>query len=112
MPDEDAPGADELAVGQRVMSVFELVAFERGRHLTGETRFLLLWFGLIFVFFSLARSKLPSYLLPLFPAASLLIARVWHDLFKAAAPNLHRGSTVVPIAAHCLHPAGKNRCDL
>jgi hypothetical protein len=33
-PRELTSGADELAVGQRVMSVFELVAFERGRHLT------------------------------------------------------------------------------
>ena len=33
-PRELTSGADELAVGQRVMSVFELVAVERGRHLT------------------------------------------------------------------------------
>jgi hypothetical protein len=33
-PREFTPGLDELAVGQRVMSVFELVSFEHGRHLT------------------------------------------------------------------------------
>lgn len=35
--------------------------------------FLLIWFGFIFVFFSLSSSKLPSYILPIFPALSLLL---------------------------------------
>lgn len=38
------------------------------------TLFLLLWSGFIFVFFSLSGSKLPSYILPIFPALALLIA--------------------------------------
>ncbi len=36
--------------------------------------FLLLWAGLIFLFFSLSGSKLASYILPMFPALALLIA--------------------------------------
>jgi hypothetical protein len=32
------PGLDALAVGQRVMTIFELVAFERERHLTLRSR--------------------------------------------------------------------------
>ena len=32
------PGVEQLAVGQRVMSIFDLVAFEPGRHLTLRTR--------------------------------------------------------------------------
>jgi hypothetical protein len=32
------PGLEQLAVGQRVMRIFELVAFERDRHLTVRTR--------------------------------------------------------------------------
>ena len=35
---------------------------------------LLVWTGVIFVFFSLSRAKLPAYILPLFPALALLIA--------------------------------------
>ncbi len=35
--------------------------------------FLLIWTGLIFVFFSLSDSKLVSYILPIFPALALLI---------------------------------------
>ena len=36
------------------------------------TLFLLLWAGFIFVFFSASGSKLPSYILPIFPALALL----------------------------------------
>ena len=37
-----------------------------------ERRFLLLWACLIFLFFSASSSKLPSYILPVFPAVALL----------------------------------------
>jgi 4-amino-4-deoxy-L-arabinose transferase-like glycosyltransferase len=37
------------------------------------TLFLLLWSGFIFIFFSASGSKLPSYILPIFPALALLI---------------------------------------
>lgn len=36
-------------------------------------RFCLVWAGFIFVFFSLSGSKLPSYILPLFPALALVL---------------------------------------
>jgi len=36
--------------------------------------FLGIWFIFIFIFFSLSNSKLPSYILPVFPALSLLLA--------------------------------------
>jgi 4-amino-4-deoxy-L-arabinose transferase-like glycosyltransferase len=60
-------------------------------------RFLLLYAGVIFIFFSASRSKLPAYILPLFPALALLtgdwLARV-------------RGRTLaalmVPVAALAL----------
>lgn len=39
-------------------------------------RFLLAWAGVIFVFFSASHSKLPFYILPLFPALALLLGRV------------------------------------
>ena len=38
-------------------------------------RFLLLWAVLIFVFFSASGSKLPSYILPIFPALALLMGK-------------------------------------
>jgi 4-amino-4-deoxy-L-arabinose transferase-like glycosyltransferase len=39
-------------------------------------RFLIVYIGVVFVFFSLSGSKLISYVLPLFPAAAMLIG--WH----------------------------------
>lgn len=42
-----------------------------------EDLFILIWFSAIFIFFSLASSKLATYLLPLFPPAALLVGRLW-----------------------------------
>jgi len=36
--------------------------------------FLLIWFAVVFLFFSFAQTKLPNYVAPLFPAASILVA--------------------------------------
>lgn len=40
------------------------------------------WFGCIFLFFTISVTKLPSYILPLMPAAALLTALFWNDIFK------------------------------
>lgn len=47
---------------------------ERAAAAFDARRFLVVWVGFIFVFFSASSSKLPSYLLPLFPALAWLIA--------------------------------------
>lgn len=39
------------------------------------------WFFGVFGFFSIAVTKLPSYLLPLMPATAILVALFWSDLF-------------------------------
>jgi len=44
------------------------------------TLFLLIWAGFIFVFFSVSGSKLPSYILPIFPALALLIGARLADI--------------------------------
>ncbi|MBW4650390.1 MAG: glycosyltransferase family 39 protein [Kastovskya adunca ATA6-11-RM4] len=41
--------------------------------------FALFWFGGIFGFFSIAVTKLPSYVLPLMPAAAILVALLWSE---------------------------------
>ncbi len=43
--------------------------------------FTLFWFAGIFGFFTIAVTKLPSYLVPLMPAAAILVALWWSDLF-------------------------------
>lgn len=52
--------------------------------------FLLLWFGVILLFFSAAVSKLGTYILPLFPAVALLVANVVQRRMQAPTPGLRR----------------------
>lgn len=56
-----------------------------------EMVFLLIWFGCIFLFFSTARSKLATYILPLYPAASILVGLLWYDLINLSSRELRRG---------------------
>jgi 4-amino-4-deoxy-L-arabinose transferase-like glycosyltransferase len=41
--------------------------------------FAAIWFGVIFGFFTIASTKLPSYVLPLMPAAAILVALAWSE---------------------------------
>lgn len=42
--------------------------------------FALFWFADIFLFFTIAVTKLPSYVLPLMPAAAILVALLWSEI--------------------------------
>jgi len=44
-----------------------------------DALFFLIWFGVVLVFFSLSKSKLPPYLLPAFPAAAAIASRAFFD---------------------------------
>ena len=55
-------------------------------HRTLSLRFLLAWFLGTFIFFSLISGKRNLYLMPLYPAAALLMARFWYD-FIAKSPE-------------------------
>ncbi|MDD5180049.1 MAG: glycosyltransferase family 39 protein [Gallionellaceae bacterium] len=74
-------------------------------------RFLLVWVVFIYVFFSVSSSKLPSYLLPMFPALALLMGKQLAEmtarkLFWLVAP-------VLPVAllALCLAPFTARTAD-
>lgn len=45
--------------------------------------FAFVWFAVVFVFFSIAVTKLPSYVLPLMPASGILVALLWAELLSA-----------------------------
>lgn len=45
-----------------------------------ECRLLLIWSAIVFAFFSLSGSKLPPYILPIFPTLSILIAVLFHEI--------------------------------
>jgi 4-amino-4-deoxy-L-arabinose transferase-like glycosyltransferase len=61
----------------------------RWRTLRGESlrsiAFLLAWTGVIFIFFTVSRSKLPGYFLPAIVPLSILTARVWEEVTADAA---------------------------
>jgi 4-amino-4-deoxy-L-arabinose transferase-like glycosyltransferase len=82
--------------------------------------FLLSWIGVYLVFFSMSRTKLPSYVLPCFPALALLAGRVidgWLADAAAFTPRLRRtvfggfclmglgGFIVVPVVAWIYVPS-------
>jgi 4-amino-4-deoxy-L-arabinose transferase-like glycosyltransferase len=81
-------------------------------------RFLLIWIAFVFIFFSASGSKLPAYLLPLFPAWALLIGKRWSEARRAA--RILNGACVallgcaglvaLPFLAGSL--AGEDRADL
>ncbi len=60
-------------------------------------RLLLIWSAFVFVFFSVSRSKLPSYILPMFPALALLAA-AWLERVDASRLARH---LLLPVAG-CL----------
>ena len=68
---------------------------ERGPDGRPGPLFLLCWFAAVVVVFSLAASKLPSYVLPAFPPAALLLGEFWAGALAPASgsPRL-RGGTV------------------
>jgi 4-amino-4-deoxy-L-arabinose transferase-like glycosyltransferase len=53
--------------------------------------FLLIWAGFVFVFFSAATSKLATYILPMFPAAALLVGDLWAKFLADREGRLRRG---------------------
>jgi len=52
---------------------------KRKEIISKEFLFLLVWFASIFLFFSFSKGKRAIYLLPLYPAASLMVGRFWDD---------------------------------
>lgn len=64
---------------------------ERSQHLG---LFVSLWFLGVFGFFTVSVTKLPSYVLPLMPAAAILVALSWSDLFPTS-----QNSTPTPITS-------------
>jgi len=63
--------------------------------------FALIWFAVVLVFFSAASSKLGTYILPLFPAASVLVGALCYDLICESNQTLHKGVlySYLPFAA-------------
>ena len=82
------------------LALFRAIRAKAALHGDGVI-FALIWFGVIFIFFSMAKSKLGTYILPLFPAAAVLVGVLWHDLLFASNRVLHKGVfySYLPFAA-------------
>ena len=61
--------------------------------------FLASWIVMPFVFFSLSRAKLPTYLLPIFPALAIVTAAYLDRVLRLAAPWARARALRVPTAA-------------
>jgi 4-amino-4-deoxy-L-arabinose transferase-like glycosyltransferase len=60
----------------------------------------MVWFGVVFLFYSISQSKRTVYLLPIYPAASLLLGAWWSHLARdpsAVPPSLTRALRVASI---------------
>jgi 4-amino-4-deoxy-L-arabinose transferase-like glycosyltransferase len=64
--------------------------------------FLLLWLGLPLVFFSLAGSKLPGYILPCVPPLAILMGRAADRLVSAAPPERYLSGRVTALVGLAL----------
>jgi 4-amino-4-deoxy-L-arabinose transferase-like glycosyltransferase len=69
-----------------ILAIAALVAAVRQlRNPAGDTlrSFLLIWIGMIVIFFSISQSKLPGYVLPAIPAGAILVAEFTRTKFFA-----------------------------
>jgi 4-amino-4-deoxy-L-arabinose transferase-like glycosyltransferase len=62
-----------------------------------EFLFLMVWFVFIFLFFTLSKGKRGHYFLPLFPAASLMIGKLWEDLISFSVKHLRHEWITIPL---------------
>ncbi len=71
----------------------------RERHEHRDALFLILWAGLVFLFFSASDSKLVPYILPVFPALALLIGRYFSDAWDSREfPGIRAGYAMLLVA--------------
>jgi 4-amino-4-deoxy-L-arabinose transferase-like glycosyltransferase len=74
-----------------------------GSDIVGGTPFLLCWVGVWFLVFSVVRTKLPNYILPVYPALALLTASFLEDWRRG---RITLPSWVMPTSLACLALAG------
>jgi 4-amino-4-deoxy-L-arabinose transferase-like glycosyltransferase len=62
-----------------------------------EFLFLTVWVIFIFVFFTLSEGKRGLYFLPLFPAASIMIGKLWEDFISFSMRHFRNEWIVIPL---------------
>ena len=64
--------------------------------------FAFFWFICIFLFFSISVTKLPSYVLPLIPAAAILVAMLWGEYIVSNQKKIKDKGLLISILANLL----------
>jgi hypothetical protein len=62
-----------------------------------EFLFLMFWFTFIFLFFTLSKGKRELYFLPLFPAVSLMIGKLWEDFISLSMRHFRHEWIFIPL---------------
>jgi 4-amino-4-deoxy-L-arabinose transferase-like glycosyltransferase len=62
-----------------------------------EFFFLFIWFVSIFLFFSLSKGKRAVYLLPLYPAVSMMVGKLWDDLVSRPMEGFRNVWIAIPL---------------
>ena len=65
----------------------------------GEFLFLFMWFALIFIFFSFSKGKRGIYLLPLYPAVSIMVGKLWDDFISTPMERFRNEWVSFPLYA-------------
>ena len=68
-----------------------------GKEKKRESLFLLVWFSVIFLFFTFSKGKRELYLAPLYPAASVIVGKLWFDFISTPMERLKREWISVPL---------------
>jgi 4-amino-4-deoxy-L-arabinose transferase-like glycosyltransferase len=71
--------------------------FKEGIGKRREFLFLFVWFAVIFLFFSISKGKRGLYLLPLYPAASLMVGKFWEDVIFTSMERFRREWISIPL---------------
>lgn len=85
-----APWASYLPIAITRLNFWQRKRWQSSPRSTHLGLFALFWFAGIFGFFTIAVTKLPSYVLPLMPAAAILIALVWSEYGSKRKPEMGR----------------------
>jgi 4-amino-4-deoxy-L-arabinose transferase-like glycosyltransferase len=71
---------------------------KKRKRIPKEFLFLLVWFVAIFLFFSFSKGKRTLYLLPLYPAVSLLVGKFWDDYLSGSVrDSLRKIGIALPV---------------
>ncbi|WAL60495.1 ArnT family glycosyltransferase [Thermocoleostomius sinensis] len=87
------PWSAHLPVAMARLRVWQRQHWQQQPRSTHLGIFALVWFAVIFVFFTIAVTKLPSYTIPLLPAAGILVGLFWADQMTRS-----RSSRVVRVS--------------